>query len=80
MSFRTTKQDWTDYYNGMKPHVMRFFRSFKRENWSDISHAFVNIYVESARLDPYIHGHLQAFAAIGLLAGVLVYVIWGLGR
>lgn len=75
-----------EFYQGMEPHLYRFAyavtrpwaRGYKnRRGYEDFSHAYVNIDVEAARLDPYIYGHIISFSRLVRWAvfGLVLYAV-----
>lgn len=65
----------------MAPHVKRFVSAlFKpwakghkgRRGYADLSHAYVNLFVEGARECPYTFGHVVAIAFPVMLAAVVL--------
>ena len=60
----------TDLTNeGMKPHWKRWLKA----PW-DV-HAYVNLFVESRRLSPYLMGHIDA-VLYPILVGLIGYVVY----
>lgn len=61
----------SDFLSGMKPHWDRFLGSLV--NWGDLSHSYVNLFVEASRLSPYHAGHIWAILHLvmsGLILGL----------
>jgi hypothetical protein len=53
-NIQKAKQEWEKLKNEMKPHWGRFFkRPFD-------THSYVNLFVESRRISPYLIGHIDA--------------------
>lgn len=68
MAFQPRKGQMDRYRRTMKRHDRRLLRAFLPHRWGDLTHAYVNLWVESARADPYIHGHLEVFLQIAVVA------------
>lgn len=56
-NWKKIKTEYRLLRKSMKPHVRRFVESFK--NPRDITHAYVNLFVESRRISPYLTGHID---------------------
>ena len=88
MGFKMTDGELKTYHERMKPHTKRFWRALTfrpmtvntggGDRTDGLGHAWMNLYVESARANPYIHGHLQAWADLLHLVVVVgtVIVMW----
>jgi hypothetical protein len=53
-NLRKLKHEFLQLYRFMGPHFMRWIK----KPWD--SHAYVNLFVESRRLTPYLMGHIDA--------------------
>lgn len=67
------KMSLKDFALGMEPHVYRFWNALihprtegykGRKGYQDVLHAYTNIDVEAARLDPYIYGHIIVYLRV----------------
>ena len=65
----------------MKEHIDRLLRDLRhpftrhvesrgRMGLNDVPHAFTNLFVEHARLDPYTAGHYHLYAFVAALAAL----------
>lgn len=70
MSFDPDPDQWADFRRQMRSPVHRFWRAltFRPVAGDRIDHAWVNLFVEGARADAYIFGHLMAWAATAVVA------------
>lgn len=60
------KKEWAKLSAEMKPHWKRFFKS------PFDTHSYVNLFVESRRLSPYLTGHIDAVTYLI----VTIYIIY----
>lgn len=59
------RSEWRASQIGMQPHWKRFFE--------DVSvHSYVNLFVESRRISPYLWGHVDSI----LYPAIIVAIIW----
>jgi hypothetical protein len=63
------KKEWAKLSIEMKPHWKRFFKS------PFDTHSYVNLFVESRRLSPYLIGHIDAvfYFLSAILLGVWAF-------
>ena len=88
MAFQLDTGEFATYRQRMAPHTLRFWKALtfrpmvvntgSGDRRDGLGHAWMNLYVESARANPYIHGHLQAWADLINVAVVvgIVLVMW----
>ena len=64
------RYEWLILRRSIEPHTARW----KKRPWD--THAYVNVLVESARLSPYLIGHIDAFVYPLFIISTL-FALWG---
>lgn len=62
------KKEWAKLSEEMKPHWARFFKH------PFDGHSYINLFVESRRISPYLIGHIDA-VLYPIMIGIIIYLI-----
>ena len=60
------KKEWVKFSVEMKPHLKRYFKNPLN------LHSYVNLFVESRRISPYLTGHVDSILYPSLIIYILV--------